>query len=475
MRDDHDKIVNTMKTDKGTWVGTEQLDPNAELKEIQQIIDGIDTTCIPISAEDIVCAVCAGVVGSAFELLSIFGNSSNNFVGKAGDKIHHKHKFNHDKQPIDFRGKVDGISFGGPDHRLTTHDIAHYKEMLQQMQDGEFRGGGFARGQAGPASFRTVASKLGNDGTPYLKMSKTEAKMALNKHLFADFFSPKGLPLPFTSDVYSYCTPENIDKIISYVTFFLQKLHTPSKFVNRISNVKAHDIHKVIVDMYAKKGINIRSELEKGLAFAFPEMICRVYIGFVYKKWLSKEEPQYSDSAIDFVMNKILLMAHSIVASVSVGVVCFTECPSHMNIATILRVGHLAIKCVNEQSKLNTNIIAKAHFENLRSQVLCRETFIIVANGYFNTLDVVQFCNSTLFELERRTEERRRHAEYIRDCWKDMKSLPSNDEDIEEIEELVEKNPIRLEQTDTIEKLVNSSSIESEVELNDIIKIVTPY
>ena len=181
------------------WVETNQLDLNAELKEIQQVIDGIDTTCIPISAEDVTCAVCAGVVGSVFELLSILGNSSDNFVGKMGDKIHHK--FSHNKQPIDFRGKVDGVSFGGPDHRLTTHDIAKYEEMLQQMQDGEFRGGGFAGGQSGPASYKTVASKLGNDGMPYPKMSKAEAKIALNKHLFADFFSPRGLPLPFSSDV----------------------------------------------------------------------------------------------------------------------------------------------------------------------------------------------------------------------------------------------------------------------------------
>ena len=464
-----------MTNGNDTWTETEHLDLDTELKEIQQVIDGIDTTCIPISKEDIVCAVGAGVVGSAFELLSILGNSSDNFIGKYGDKIHHKHKFDHKKQPIDFRGKVDGVSFGGPDHRLTTHDIANYKEMLQQMQDGEFRGGGFAGNQSGPASFKRVASKLGNDGMPYPQMSKVEAKIALNKHLLADFFSPRGLPLPFTSDVYSYCTPENIGKITNYITVFLQKLHTPSKLVNRISCVSAHDIRKILVDMYAKKGVNIRSELEKGLAVVLPELICHVYVGFVYREWFSSDEPKYSDAAIDFLMNKILLMAHSIVALVSVGVVCFTECPSHMNIATIFRVAQLAIKCVNGQSKLNTNIIAKVHYENLRSQVLCRETFVIVANGYFSTLDAVQFCNTTLFELERRTEERRRHAEYIRDCWEDMKSFSSNDEDIEEIEKLVEKNPIRLEQTDTIEKVVISSSIESGVELNELMKIINLY
>ena len=168
------------------WVETEHLDSATELKEIQQVIDGIDTTCIPILAEDIVCAVCAGVVGSVFELISICGNSSNYIVGKTGDKIHHK--FDHNKQPIDYRGKVDGVSFGGPDHRLTTHDIAHYKEMLQQMQDGEFRGGGFAGGQSGQASFKRVVSKIGNDGMPYIKMSEAEAKIALNKQKTFTFF-----------------------------------------------------------------------------------------------------------------------------------------------------------------------------------------------------------------------------------------------------------------------------------------------
>lgn len=462
-----------MENDKDIWIETEHLDLDAELREIQQVIDGIDTTCIPFSKEDIVCAVGAGVVGSAFELLSIFGNSSNNFIGKQGDKIHHK--FGHNKQPIDYRGQVDGVSFGGPDHRLTTHDIAHYKEMLQQMQDGEFRGRGFARGESGPASLKYVASKLGNDGSPYVKLSKVEAKIKLNKHLFADFFSPKGLPLPFTSDVYSYCTPENIGKITSYITSFLQKLHAPSKLVNRISCITAHDLHKLVVDMYAKKGVNIRSELEKGLAVALPEIICRVYVGFVYREWMSSAEPKYSESAIDFLMNKILLIAHSIVALVSVGVVCFTECPSHMNIATIFRVAQLAIKCVNEQSKLNTNIIAKAYFESIRSQILCRETFVIVANGYYKTLDMVQFCETTLYDIDAKIEERRRYAEYIRDCWEDVKSIPSSDADLEEMERLVEDNPIKLEQSDTVEKALSSCSIESGVEFNEVMKIVNPY
>ncbi len=459
-----------MKDNKKIWIDTENLDLDTELREIQQVIDGIDTTCIPISKADIVCAVGAGVVGSAFELLSILGNSSDNVVGKFGDKIHHK--FDHKKQPIDFRGKVDGVSFGGPDHRLTTHDLAKYKEMLQQMQDGEFRGGGFAGGKSGPASFKRVASKIGNDGMPYIKMSKAEAKIALNKHLFADFFSPRGLPLPFSSDVYSYCTPENIGKIINYITNFLQKLHAPNNLINRISCVSAHDIRKLVVDMYAKKGVNIRSELEKGLAVALPEIICRVYVGFSYREWFSSNKPEYSDSAIDFLMNKILLIAHSIVALVSVGVVCFTECPSHMNIATIFRVAQLAIKCVNEQSKLNTNIISKTYFENIRSQILCRETFVIVANGYYKTLDMVQFCETTLYDIDAKIEERRRYAVYIRDCWEDMKSIPSSDADLEEMERLVENNPIQLESSDTVEKALNSCSIESGVDFNDVIKIV---
>lgn len=455
------------------WVETEHLDSATELKEIQQVIDGIDTTCIPILAEDIVCAVCAGVVGSVFELISICGNSSNYIVGKTGDKIHHK--FDHNKQPIDYRGKVDGVSFGGPDHRLTTHDVAHYKEMLQQMQDGEFRGGGFAGGQSGQASFKRVVSKIGNDGMPYIKMSEAEAKIALNKHLFADFFSPKGLPLPFTSDVYHYCTPENIGKITNYVTTFLQKLPVPSKFVNIVSNIQAHNVRKFIVDMYSKKGVNIRSELEKGLAVALPEIICRMYIGFVYKKWMSNEESQYDDGAIDFLMNKMLLIAHSIVTLVSLGVVCFTECPSHMNVATILRVGQLAIKCINEQSKLNTNVITKAIYENLRSQILCRETYIIVANGYYKTLDVVHFCETTLYDIEVRLEEKRRHAEYIKACWDEVQSMPSPDDDVEELERLVENNPVLLDVSDTVENRLNACGIESEVALDEIMKFINSY
>lgn len=462
-----------MRNDKDIWIETEHLDLNAELKEIQQVIDGIDTTCIPISKEDIVCAVGAGVVGSAFELLSIFGNTKGNIVGEAGDKVHHK--FAHKKQPIDFRGKIDGVSFGGPDHRFWTHDVAHYREMLQQMQDGEFRGGGFAGGQSGPAAFKFVSSKLGNDGMPYVKMSEVEAKMALNKHLFADFFSPKGLPIPYSTDIYSYFTPENTEKITKYLTSFLQKLHAPSKLINRISCITAHDLHKLVVDMYAKKGVNIRSELEKGLAVALPEIICRVYVRLVYRGWMSSDEPKYCESAIDFLMNKILLIAHSIVALVSVGVVCFTECPSHMNIATIFRVAQLAIKCVNEQSKLNTNIIAKANFENIRSQILCRETFVIVANGYYKTLDMVQFCETTLYSIEARLEEKRRYTEYIIACWEDMQSIPSYDDEIEEMERLVENIPISLDQSDTIESCLSTCSIESEVELSEIMKFVNRH
>ena len=69
-------------------------------------------------------------------------------------------------------------------------------------------------------------------------------------------------------------------------------------------------------------------------------------------------------------------------------------------------------------------------------------------------------------------EERRRYAVYIRDCWEDMKSIPSSDADLVEMERLVENNPIQLESSDTVEKALNSCSIESGVDFNDVMKIV---
>lgn len=401
---------------------------NTELNSIQQEIDAINIDKIPFDKTDWAFVAVAALLGAAFDILAFLGNSSDNPIGALGDKIHKNVK--HPNQPIDFQGGFDktgnfikngdgkkDISFGGPWHRFSTHDIALSKEKIQQIMDGEFRGFGFVDGVR-----VDVSSTCNQNGIPYLKFSKEEATRLYRRHMLADFFSPEGLPMPFTSDILGYCSAENVERILKFLLKIFENKGLPTKFINTLKCLDAHKVRKVIFDLY-KDGLNIRSELEKGLAFLFPEALIQLYVGFKYKKWLQKKEGKYSDEAIEQHKNLMLLMSHGIVAAANLLIVVVAKNPIHLNLATMLRVAKLGFSCVQDQIRYNQRVVAKVSMASIRTQLQFEETLIICGTGFYRTRDYTHFCQMCLADIDANLSDRQFRLDYLRLALSDYKKI----------------------------------------------------
>ena len=205
------------------------IDIDKEFQDAKDAAAEISTDKISFSKSDIIVVALAGIIGAAFDVVSILGNSSKNPVGKIGDNIHES--IDHKDNPLDFQGgfDVDGnvvyngkgginkvISYGGGDHREGTigHDIAHAKEAIKMYEDGAFRDGGYPSGQGTIGKYIKVETYVNQYGKPYAKLTHEEAVKAYKSHMWADFWSPKGLPLPYTSDLFEYLNEENVQKIV---------------------------------------------------------------------------------------------------------------------------------------------------------------------------------------------------------------------------------------------------------------------
>lgn len=437
------------------WQSYDEMNIDNEIAAIQQEMNLIATDRIPWSKQDILWTALAGILGASFEVLSTLGNSSKNPIGNLGSKIHNSSKLKHDNEVIDYREKTDGVSFGGVNHRLYEgHDIAHYKDLLQQYQDREFRGGGYKGGMSDSSTFYNVTSKVNKNGIAWNRMTEAEAKKALNRHLFADFFSPKGLPLPFSSDLLKYLNQDNVNEISNYISKILKTLHFPPKVINQFTNIQAHDLRKIVAEMYSKKGVNLRSELEKGLAFSFPELICRMYVRIVYKKWFNESAREYSKEAIDFHLTKMLLIAHSIVGLTSLGMFCITESPSHINIPSLIRVFQLACKCTKENIDFNTRIIEKANLQGVITKLYGLKTFVICSKGWYETNVLLNGCEEVLYSIENNLNNQQYFTCMLASALDHMEKQNNVEVDFEEMSKLVSQIPVKVESTDTLESLI---------------------
>lgn len=445
------------------WESSDMKAIDAELDSIQQEIATISIDKIPFDKTDWALIAVAGLLGAAFDALAFFGNSTENPLGAVGDKIHKNIK--HPNQPIDFQGGFDkegnfirhgdgkrDISFGGHWHRFSTHDIARSKENIQQIMDGEFRGSAFIDGVR-----INVSSKCNQYGTAYQQFTKEEATRLYRRHMLADFFSPDGLPLPHTSDILDYCTEENVARTQKFLLKIFEHKGFPTSFVNTIKCLNAHEVRKNIFDLY-KNGLNIRSELEKGFSFLFPEIIIQLYIGFKYKKWLLHKEGKYSDEAIEQHKNLMLLMAHGIVAATNIGIVVASENPVHLNLATLIRVGKLGFSCVKDQIRYNQRIVAKVSLAEVRTQLQFEETLIICGTGFYRTRDYQRFCLICLTDIDSNLSDRQFRLDYLRLALSDYKKINWID-NLNVLTIMCDNVNVELQPNETLETLVDKCPI----------------
>jgi len=447
----------TQQTHIGAWIDcTFMQDIDAEIASIQNEIQDINTERIPWDKIDITITACAGIIGAAFDAVSHLGNSSKNPIGKAGDKIHKSNKLAHGGQPIDYREKIDGVSFGRVEHRFFAgHDIGHYNDLVNQMKDGEFRAGGFVGGSDDQDIYKYVSSKVNSAGKEFIKMSKEDAKKELNKHLLADFFSPEGLPMPWTTDIWKYCTTENIAQLLKPIIKILEVFHVPQNKINIVRNIQGHDIRKKLLETY-KNGVNLRSEVSKGFAFILPEIICQLTVGIRYKHWFDHENQEYQQDTIKRHQQKMLLIAHSIVALTNLGFIIATKNPCHINIATLVRVFHLGIQCVKNDVDFNSGVKTKAELSNLLTNMLEYKTIVICANGLYLTNNHLDSCANALNVCQQILVERNYYANYLSQLLSDNKNCSL--EMFDKIQEDIDNLPADI-QEETLLNLVNTCQI----------------
>lgn len=464
------------------------IDVDSELHAAQKAAAEISIDKIPFSKTDIIVVALAGIVGAVFDVISILGNSSKNPIGKIGDDIHSG--IDHTGNPLDFQGRFDAdgnvifhgdktadkaLSFSGGDHRFGSvgHDIAHADEAIKMYEDGAFRAGGYQSGRCTIGEYVNVETYVNQYGKPYVKLSRAEAVKAYKKHMWADFWSPKGLPLPFNSDLVKFLNDENVSKIVSGLVSLIGK---PLKSVNshlydELRSLNAHKCRQFVRDLYANKGVNIRSELGKGLAFFIPEITVQIYSWIEYGILAKKgKRPEYSKEAIEQHKHLLLLIVHSIVGLVDVGTVVLTEDPSHLNLATLTRVATLALSCIKDSLNYTHRVVSKLSYEMVKVNSMELKTVLVFANGYYETDNYLRLCDSVLCQALEKLKERQFIASYLEllieeydDTLKRNISIRHNN--IQEIENIIRRLPISISKEDTLVRICAQSSISD----NDII------
>lgn len=473
------------------------IDIQKEWASFHEEYSKINVDKIPFSKADVVLIVISAAIGVTFDVLAFFGNSTGNIIGDAGDKFHES--IDHKGNPLDFQGRVDkdgnpiifgdntrkkALSWGGGGHRGKTrgHDIAHYKEAIQMYQDGAFRDGGFPSGEKG--SYIKVETFVNQYGKEYKKLTREEAVKAYKRHMWADFWSPMGLPIPFTSDLLEYCTDENIERIVSGFV----KLLGPLKIIdlslyNEIRAINAHRVRELIQQVY-ENGVNLRSELEKGMSLAIPECIIQIYSLIKYTiPSLRKTENSYSKEAIRMHCHQMLLITHGVIATVNVGTAILAENPEHLNFATILRVFKLGFSCIKDNSDYQNRVNVKVSYKLLETRALELETIIVFSNGYYETNNYQRFCDSVLKETFEKISDRLFIAAYVDLLLDEYEEIKNNQKEDDydltiKIEEITNKLPLTVDMGDTLESLVERSIVPTDaverIRITDVLKAYEP-
>lgn len=362
-------------------------DVEAQINALQSEIDSIALDIIPFDKTDCVtvfCCALAEILADTFmadpanpDSLASSLNNSKSTLGKWCNSIHEK--IDHTNNPLDFQGRADidgniyfngsgfkgpNVSYGGGDHRVRTygHDLFRFWSAIKQIKDGTFRDSGFIDGVE--VIIETTKNAYGNDFAPCNGWFDAVCKYVC--HMFADFFSSKGLPLPGSS----------------YLT------HSSDRELRQLGS-------ELYID-----GVNLRTEMLKATSVAIPEIMLRIVHFLRYK------DSEWSKEAKAKKLHLLLLITHGIASAFNIGKVIITENPESLNIPMITRMVYMAFRCIKDQLDFNARVMYKVSLSIVSTNLKLQETMIIMSQHIYYTINYQQLCLQIREEYNRRVYQR---------------------------------------------------------------------
>ncbi|MCC8114952.1 MAG: hypothetical protein LIP03_13380 [Bacteroidales bacterium] len=344
----------------------EELSVDKEIEGMNRAISEIATDTIPFDKTDAKVIFACAIIEVAMDLFLADPTFDKSFASQCNDgktaigtwmnKIHEK--IDHKNNPLDNQGAFDvagnfykhgepkpgqKISFGGGDHRERTfgHDLLRFFSAIQQIHNGEFHDGGFVEG-----IYHEVKSNITQKGVEYAKMGWPKSTWEYVCHMFADFFSSKGLPCPGWS---------------------------------WLSHASDRDIRKTASKLY-HNGMNARTGLLKSISILVPEMLLRLIQHLRYR-----QDNSYSKEAQAKKLNLMLLIMHGTATAVNIGKAVVAEDPTCLNLPMIVRTLSLVISTMKDQMDYNQRVLLKLDMTVFIEHLKLKKTVIITLKGVYYT------------------------------------------------------------------------------------------
>jgi len=396
------------------------MDIDFELSAIQKELDNIATDIIHFDKIDAGFVFINAIIGVLLDFcmdpanangLAYALNNKNTKLGEWCNSIHEK--IDHKNNPMDFQGGFtrDGetiihgsgshrdISFGGGDHRVRTydHDIIRFWHAIKDYHDGVFRDGGYVDGQ-----FIEVVSKVNSRGTPFEQSSWTEAFVKYCSHMFADFFSSKGLPCPGES------------------------------FLSHASN---RNLRILASDTY-KEGLNMRTQVLQTIPFIVMDVIT---VGYVKLRYINDT---YSKEAQNAKKHLLQLLTNALVSAINVGKVVITEQPQSINLPIIVHTIRLVASCVKDKIDYNQRVINKMSLDAIRTQLLGLKTYLVIGQEAYYETQEREKIHAIEMVLQYHLTERKNITDRLMKLGQNQEK--ENNVDFHEMELMTESLPIDL-------------------------------
>lgn len=426
------------------WMDEKLISLDDEMVDIQSIVNSIDVQTIPWDKYDAIIiffSALSEILVDTFvgdptnpNSLAHMMNDSKSGIGKWCNKIHES--IDHHNNPMDFQGGFtrDGqvvthgsgvhadISYSGGDHRERTidHDILRFVHAIKDYHYGVFRDAAFPGSNAAEKIIE-VASTVNHHGNPFTPMSWSKAIIEYMCHMFADFFSSKGLPIPGNS--------------------FL-------------SHASDREIRKLAEDIY-KDGMNMRTQLLQSSTIFVAFIFAKAYIYLRYK------DSEYSDLAKDKKANLIKLCSNSAATAWNIGKVVIKKNPAKLNLPLIIHTVRLSIECMKEEMNYNQRVISRINMDCVRAQLLQERTFIIVAGGIYRTDNYNRISRHLEQEINKSLLERQFYATLVEETLEDTeKTQYPSEQKVLEMSKMVNGLQIYIDDSESLEAIVQESYIQ---------------
>lgn len=410
-------------------------DIDGELSEIQKELDNIAIDVIPFDKVDACFIFINAMIGVLLDFcmdptnahgLAYTLNNKDTKLGEWCNSIHES--IDHKNNPLDYQGGAtrDGeivihgsgihkdISFGGGNHRVRTydHDIVRFWHAIKDYHDGVFRDGGYVDGQ-----FIEVVSMVNSKGTPFEKIGWTKAFVNYCCHMFADFFSSRGLPCPGES------------------------------FLSHASNREL----RILASETYKEGLNMRTQVLQTVPFIVMDTIT---VGYVKLRYIDNT---YSKEAQNAKKHLLQLLTNALVSAINIGKVVITEQPQRINLPIIIHTIRLVATCVKDKIDYNQRVISKMSLDVVKTQLIGLKTYLVIGKeSYCETQD-----REKIYALEKVLHDRLNERNNITE---QLIKLVQNQElgnsvDFYKMKQLTESLPVELEDGEQLSCVIGNNLV----------------